>query len=260
MDKTGLGRYRLAAGESLLVPLGIALVGSGNESPSNPSAKQKAYAARIARQFKTSEKNYREPMSRRFAFGEQYAVNGLSVNGRPVALAGRSSNYTAIEIDLEGSCPYLSTLRAGGEWVERGKVLHKSNAPELEARETYSYDGFIERIRLDEREAERAVLRSVEARMLLIDGRDLPLRVRDGATGADVGEFALNWGDSREMRLQLPDGIREGDVMSTEIVVQGYYERYATLAAAKAQRAIEGVPATAWRPTVVQCSMPTLMR
>ncbi len=261
MDRTGLGKIRLSAGESVLVPLGILFIsGDGTEAPSKLSAQQKANVGKIARKFGGSEDNYKVMTTQRFAFGEQYSVNGLSVDGRKIALAGRSANYTAVDFDLEGSCPYLSTLRRGGEWVERGKVLHLSNAPELEARETYSYDGFIERIRLDEREAERAVLRSVEAQVLLEDGRKLPLQVSDSTTGAVVGEFALNWGDRIEMHLHLPEGVEEDEVTRTEIVVQGYYERYSRLAANMEQRAIEGVPATAWRTTVVQCSIPALLQ
>lgn len=198
---------------------------------------------------------FQEPIRKRFSYGSKLSVNGLEVAGRRLTLAGRSANYAALNIGLEGSCPYLSTWNAADGWVEHGKILHRSSAPELEARETHSYEGYVARIRLDEREAERAVIRSVEA-FLHLDDRMVPAAVAQAGQHSWSGEFALNWGDRIELEVLLPEGVAAENVRRTDIVAQGYYERYTAIATAIAARDPgNGIPATSMYRRNPQCAI-----
>jgi hypothetical protein len=256
MEGLGFGSLKIGAGSSVVIPLGILLVSGGADSARELGASEKAMATRYARAYDVDVSRYREHVRKRFSFGSKLTVNGLDVAGQQLALAGRSANYTALMIDLEGSCPYLSTWDASDGWVEHGKILHRASAPELEEQEVYSGEGFVARIRLDEREPERAVIRSVEAVLHLEDGT-VPALV--AATGYDgrIGEFALNWGDRVELQVVLPDGVEAADVQRTDIVLQGYYERYTAIASAIVERDPgNGIPATSIYRRNQQCAMP----
>jgi hypothetical protein len=225
----------LAPREKVLVPLRIFL------SPNEDTTRQFRYretANQIQKQIRArgysgNVGGYGAPIFRNYVYGPQVALAGLVINGTRVDLAGGSANYLEITMSMEaGSCPYLLSQAADGDWIDYGKVLHKAPNKESEYSELKVFDGFKHRFRLEEREPEMAFIDQVELLAVLKTGDTLALVADNPKLRTRDGDYLrLLWGDAIDINFALPTDIRAEDVVESRLYVTGYYLRYSSLIA-----------------------------
>lgn len=225
LDDLPMKGQQIPPGKSLVVPLAITLAVSGK----SPSGASKQLVAQTAKRLGASPKQHVVQSDKKVVVGEAYGLNGLRIGGDSLRLEGHSANYASIQNDLEGSCPYLATHSSADGWVERGKILHRAHSAAREETETYKYEGFIQRIKLEEREAERAQIRDINVVLHTVN-RTVPASIRYTVNKLPMRALEINWGEGVELEIVLPEGIAESDVTMSEISFKGYYERYSALA------------------------------
>jgi hypothetical protein len=208
------------------------------------------------RQVRKTRQSFRPPTVPKiqaYAYGAQLTATGLGVNGERIpftrrrAQAGGSGGgggsavepgaSTYIDITIEsgiGSCPYLAFWNGkSARWIETGKILDKFNGKAAEGTEERTFEGFQGRFRLTEIEPEVAHIDRAVLRVSLRTGRTLLLEPDNKRLRKADGDYvALLWGDAVDFAFKLPAGIKERDVLTSTLVLSGYYERYSTLAAA----------------------------
>ena len=217
-------------GEALLVPSRIALRSNFELlSQQVPHKRRKcisSWCRRASPQGRTSTRRHRRPPSR---FGPELRIAGMVVNGNPIQLSARSSNFVDVSFGTgTGSCPYLlSWDEQRRDWVEHGKVLHQANEPRFESTQTIAMAGFVSRFRLEEREPEVTTLDRAELFLTLRDGQQVAARPADpGGRGATPS--LVFWGEAQEFAFSLPLGVSAEDVTQSRLVLTGYYQRYSS--------------------------------
>jgi hypothetical protein len=153
----------------------------------------------------------------------------MVVNGNPIQLSARSSNFVDVSFGGgQGSCPYLlSWDERRRDWVEHGKVLHPANQQRLESSQSISLSGLVTRFRLEEREPEMTTLDRAELFLTLRDGAQVAASPAD-LCGRGATPLLVFWGEAREFAFALPPGVSEDDVKESRLVLTGYYRRYAS--------------------------------
>lgn len=178
----------------------------------------------------------REYTSSNYAFGPEYAVAGITINGQSVVFEQKSANFMQLSLlNEEGSCPFLQSFRHDGVWIEHGKVLHYGLGIENKYTEAIKFKGLRTKFRIDEREPETAFIDQVILQVELHDGRIH--HIMPSVTQlADIDEsyLSLRWGNIVEIDFVVPAVVRVDMVKESALRVTGYYEPY-TLGASSSQ-------------------------
>ncbi len=169
-----------------------------------------------------------------YTYGPEAHFSALVINGENFKLSGNSANFLQLTMgDESGSCPFLVSWDPKvQDWVSHGKVLHEATGADREMSEVKTFDGFVGRFQLQEREAELAK----------IDRAFLDIETRDGnmvrlltdhpqLRSRDSQRLHLHWGELAEFKFELPDWIKPSDVVRSKLNLRGYYERYSDIMA-----------------------------
>ena len=165
-----------------------------------------------------------------FDYGPAEYLRRFEANGHSVALERRDHNAALLTMSGEGgSCPYLYA-RAGNEWINYGKVLHKAQGAARKQWDAREFDGFLGSFRLTELEPELAVIDRAVLDVTLKSGDVLSLRPdREALANSDDRVEHIYMHEVVELRFDLPVGISKRDVSRSRIRLLGHYERYSTL-------------------------------
>ena len=217
-------------GEALLVPYRTALQSNFKLlSAQAPRQAAEVYQQLAAKGIKTRPDVYATPTTPPFAFGTELRIAGLVVNGNPIQLSARSSNFVDVSFGMgTGSCPYLlSWDEQRRDWVEHGKVLHRANEQRFESTQSINLSGLVSRFRLEERESEVTTLDRAELFLTLRDGEQVAARPVDTG-GRGARPLLVFWGEAQELAFGLPPGVSAEDVTRSRLVLTGYYRRYSS--------------------------------
>ena len=175
------------------------------------------------------------PADRPYAWGAEWRVAGLVVDGQPLSLEGGAANYFAVTTSCEcGSCPYLYAWESGGGWRNTGKIIDKAMGADRQLSETRSFPGAVTRFRLVEHEAELARIDQVALAVRLASGRVVDVPTTEPTLRQADGRYVdLAMGDSIEFRFTLPPSLRRERIVESQLTVTGYYDRYSDVLAAR---------------------------
>jgi hypothetical protein len=119
------------------------------------------------------------------------------------------------------SCPILFIWSEGaGYWIAAGKVLHQANGADREMTEVIPLPRLQTHFRLVEQEPETSYIKDARLRLTLSDARQIELRPRQ-AYSRIIHAYT-----SIDIDFDLPDTISRDDVVASEMVLTGYYQRY----------------------------------
>lgn len=119
------------------------------------------------------------------------------------------------------SCPILYFWNAEtSSWVTLGKVLHDAKDAENEMTQTIRLPYLETRFRLAEEEPEVSYIKDATLKLTLKDDRQLELRPRQAYSRIIPAYTAI------EIDFDLPTSLSRDDVVSSELSLTGYYERY----------------------------------
>lgn len=165
-----------------------------------------------------------------FDYGPAEFIRTMSVNSRPVSLDRRSHNATLLTMSTErGSCPFLY-VHNGEDWVNHGKVLHDAKGVALKQWDQKRFDGFKGTFRLAELEPELGIIDRAVLDVTLTTGDVVELLPNiDALKEEDNATEDIYMHEYFDMQFKLPVGIEEADVVTSELRVLGYYERYSTM-------------------------------
>ena len=239
---------RLAAGESVLVPLKVSLVGPQEGVFVKDDDIE---ASRIFGRIKSSEPGTvfdfggglrlareqllppQKPGIAEYIYGPEWNISAIDTGDGRITLAKKSSNFLNVTITSGGaSCPYLLAWNpATDRWSEYGKVLHVARSKDTEQAHTTHISGFRAKFRLEEREPEVAYIDHAELNVELSDGRTLTEIASEPRLAVRDGQYAvLRMGEAVDFEFKLPDGVKEDDVHESRLTVFGYYEPNASQA------------------------------
>lgn len=244
------GELKLGAGERLLVPLAIVFPPGTYNPFGDLEQAREIFASRIQSKppgtifamGKGANKNEKAkesfappsgPQRRTYVYGPEVALAGIAINGRRIDLQASDPSILAMTAGTgEGSCPYLTAWNPEtGRWSEFGKVLDKAKGKKLEQSQTIRLGAFRSRFRLAEREPEIA---HIDAARLIVETRSaqsIALETSNARLAKADGNYAsFMWGETIEFGFDLPPGLEEEDVVSSELILTGFYERYTALA------------------------------
>ena len=121
--------------------------------------------------------------------------------------------------------------------MRHGKIIDNANSPEKETTQRLSLVGLTTRFQIREEEFELTYLRSVRLELALADGRSVEIVPRWGDLASTPGDFqTIKYDQARSYDFELPENVRESDVVSSTLAVTGYYLRYSSLIAATADK------------------------
>jgi hypothetical protein len=252
----------LGPSERLIVPLGIVLLADSPLSPHDMTEEQKAKEASAqAFQNITSSKpgtifrtevhsvlrgvpakdqtvairKLREsfrppsyPAHSDFAFGPEWKLAGVALDGERTVFDSIMPNFFEITASNEiGSCPILYARgEPDGLWFRYGKVLHQARS--RTAQQKIEFDGLVHQFRIVEEEFERSAIRDVKLDIELTDGRTLTL-LPDRADLAFRRVIELYANDEMEINFVLPEGLKNTNVLHSQLTITGFYDRYPAL-------------------------------
>jgi hypothetical protein len=243
----GFAPFELQPGQRLLVPLRIFF--PATQPPMFDLSEGRKIYAKIraappgavfqmgkdlngVRKLRESFKRPSVPRTRAYVYGAALALSGVGVNGGRIEFTKGYPNALALTAGTEaGSCPYLTSWNPSTRrWTEFGKVLHRAKGKELEQSQTIRLGGFRSRFRLVEREPEISYIDA--ARLIVRTNNSQSLALEPDAellAKADRRRATFFWGEGIEFSFTLPEGVKESDVVSSDLVLTGYYERYAAI-------------------------------
>jgi hypothetical protein len=235
VNPLGLPMGTLGPREKVLIPLKISLVPSRETTAEfrDPESANQIHKQVGARGYGGNVGGFGAPSFRNYVYGPEITMSGVVVNGTRIDLEGRSANYLEMTMSREeGSCPYLLSQAADGDWINYGKVLHKALNKESEYTELRTFHDFKHRFRLEEQEPEMAFIDQVELIAVLKTGHTLTLIADNPKLRRRDGEYLrLLWGHAIDINFSLPTGLHEEDVVESRLYVTGYYLRYSDLLA-----------------------------
>ena len=167
-----------------------------------------------------------------YVYGPEVLLKGLELNGERLVLEDQSANFISFTAgDEGGSCPYLlawsDRLKS---FVNTGKMLNKAKGAALEQTDRRSFEGFISKFRIHEREPELAQIDRASLTIDLKNGEQHRLVPEQKAlTKRDRLRLKLAYGEYVELVFKLPADIQKQDVLRSTIALTGYYDRYSTL-------------------------------
>jgi hypothetical protein len=184
------------------------------------------------RKLRKSFKRPSVPRTRAYVYGAALALSGVGVNGRRIEFTKGFPNVLALTAGTEaGSCPYLTSWSPSTRrWTEFGKVLHEAKGKDLEQSQTIRLGGFRSRFRLVEREPEISYIDAARLIVRMKNAGSLALEPDTELLAKTDGRHAtFLWGEGIEFSFTLPEGAKESDVVSSELILTGYYERFAAI-------------------------------
>ncbi|MEM7751171.1 MAG: hypothetical protein AAF346_23160, partial [Pseudomonadota bacterium] len=153
------------------------------------------------------------------------------------------ANFLQLAMGSEsGSCPFLMSWdeKTRG-WVDHGKVLHAARGAEHEMSEVKTFDGFVGRFQLQEREAELAKIDRAFLDIETVNGNMIRLLTdHPKLRSQDSQRALLHWGELAEFKFELPEWIKPSDVVRSNLHLRGYYERYSEIVAQRSGKACVG--------------------
>ena len=184
---------RLSPAERLIVPLGLILVAQSSNHPQY----DKQLSAKAFQKIKNSKpetifqievisklrgesiRKVREsfkppsyPTISDYAFGPEWALTGLNLNGEKIVFDAVKPDFLEMTVSTEnGSCPVLYVWsESEATWLRRGKIIHEAQTLANRQSETIIFDGFVSRFRIAEEELERATISDATLTIELEDG------------------------------------------------------------------------------------------
>lgn len=171
-----------------------------------------------------------------YVYGGEIHLAGFVADGERYSLEESSANFLSLTLgSFDASCPYLLSWQTGvNDWIDHGKVIAKAKGRAQEGSETRKLDGLVTRFRLVEKEVEVA----------RIDRASLLVRLKSGALLSLQPELAalkqrdrryhhIYFGEQVEFNFTPPGWLQPDEVESSEITIEGYYERYSDILAAR---------------------------
>lgn len=183
-----------------------------------------------------------------FAYGPEFDLKGLVVNGKQINFDSTSRNFLAITVASgTGSCPYLYAWdQRNNAWSWRGKVIHDANAKEKELTQQIVFEGYVSKFRLAEEELELSFIDQIGLTVRLIDGTQHALRPENELLMYADGKYAkIRAGQALEFHFDLPSEIKPEAVVVSTLAIRGYYQRYFVIGAAERPRG--STPRGLWR-------------
>ena len=168
-----------------------------------------------------------KPPVSEYAYGPEWQIRAVEVDGSPITLSKKSSNFLNLAITSGGaSCPYLLAWNPNSEkWTEYGKILHEATSKSSEREHVLRISAFRSRFLLAEREPEIAYIDQAELSIELKDGRSLVISASDQRLALRDGQYlVLRQGQTAEFRFDLPKDVKESDITQSTLTVFGYYE------------------------------------
>lgn len=206
----------LAPGGRIVVPLSLVWAPSGE----------------IAELWAGTKKS--PPKMPSYAWGPQFEVDAVLVDGQQLTLEGRGANYLSVTTSCEcGTCPFIYCWdEAGREWVNAGIVLEFANSPEKVTWDWRKFEGAVLKFRVQEDEAEVTYISGVALDVELFDGT-LHSLACNGVHG-DEAEPAIElmFHEGAEFSFELPPDMGCDDIKSSTFRLRGYYRRYTDILAA----------------------------
>ncbi|MEY9234054.1 hypothetical protein ABIF68_002501 [Bradyrhizobium japonicum] len=190
-------------------------------------AKQNTYRVRKVREsFKPPE----YPEESDYAFGPEWILTGLTVNGETILFdAAPPFNRVYAFRTGVGSCPILyAWSHPDATWARHGRIIHQAESRSNEQSETITFDGLVHRFRIAEEELERATITNLRLEIQLSDGSMLSL-LPDGPFADHRRAIELHANDEAEINFRLPEGVTYDRVLSSRLTITGYYDRYSAL-------------------------------
>jgi hypothetical protein len=147
---------------------------------------------------------------------------GADADKSPPAAIGKLSFSIWVGPDQGGiSCPILYYREeASGSWITLGKVLDQANGADKEMTQIVPLPYLQTHFRLNEEEPEVSYINDAVLRLTLADARRVEVRARQ-AYSRIISAYT-----SSEIDFDLPEGVSASDVVTSEIILSGYYERY----------------------------------
>ena len=170
------------------------------------------------------------PVHSDFAFGPEWTLTGLLLGGERIVFDAMAPNFLEITAANEiGSCPILYAWSApDATWIRHGKIIHQAQSRVSEQSETVAFEGFVNRFRIAEEELERATIDGMVLKLEFADGDTLSLLPARATLGVGEG-IELFANEEIEIDFALPPDRRASDVVRSQLIVTGYYDRYAAL-------------------------------
>jgi hypothetical protein len=188
------------------------------------------------------------PEDTEFVFGPEIFLRGLMLAKNSVALGQPSFDLLTLDqSDLEhyqeepivqltqniepgGSCPILYSF-ANGEWVKHGKVIHEADGLDNVHTSVVAVDPAARKFRIAEEEPEIATIKQVSLRLGLRNGSRITLAPQPRSDGSARSDFKVPAYTKVDLEFVLPAEHAPEDVVSSEIAISGFYQRYSSVAA-----------------------------
>lgn len=188
------------------------------------------------------------PEDAEFVFGPEIFLRGLMLAKNSIVLGQPSFDLLTLDqsnlenyqedpivqltqnIEPGGSCPILYSF-VDGEWVKHGKVIHEANGPDNVHTSVVPVDPAARKFRIAEEEPEIATIKQVNLRLGLRNGRQITLAPEPGSHGSSRSDFKVPAYTKVDLEFVLPTEHAPEDVVSSEIAISGFYQRYSSVAA-----------------------------
>jgi hypothetical protein len=222
----------VAPSESLLIPAQIIFGPPTSFLKDAGSVSDNIHRRKGARGFPANSSSYGVPTFSTYHYGPDLVLGGLVVDGTAIDFAKRERNFTVLSVSgAAGSCPYLLSWN-GDTWVNLGKILDRAPSKGREYTETRTFNGLRSRFRIEEREAEVALIDQAQLILFLRNGTSLALQPAHSDLFHRDGKYLqLMWGSAVDLTFELPEGVLQNDVAKSQLNITGYYRRYATIRA-----------------------------
>lgn len=167
-------------------------------------------------------------------YGPVETVRGMMIGGERIPFASQTRNALILASDYPGlCCPYLSYRSPQSRrFVMAGKVLCDACGAENAMKEGKTFDGFVEEFSLMEKEHERTYLQEAFLIVHMMNGeshRLAPKLLRLG--NPTEAPLTIDLGEEIKLCFSLPGYLCGEDIISSELVLSGYYETYSGIMA-----------------------------
>lgn len=170
--------------------------------------------------------NLKSNSPKRFAVGSFFDIKSIKFDGKTLAVSSPNDNpKISISTYFQyGSCPYLMTFNSKKEyWIERGAILYGRQNEQMEAGEIYAIDEETSKIKIEERDHEITLLRSLS--LIYIDQNSESQCVVECLTSNlprnSKGYYLLHEGESIELDIS---NLLPKTAIKIQLKVIGYYK------------------------------------
>lgn len=165
----------------------------------------------------------------RAEYGPTQLPKGVIVDGTPFPFESRSHNALIVASFYEaGSCPYLySWCKKANEWVLLGKMLTAFCRSELRGKDEKQFVGFRSHFKLSEQEHEQTTIYSITLQIKTNSDAIFYIRAKYlSLHHQNDREVVLDIGESCEFIFEIPAGVKEQEIVSSTLIVDGFYQYY----------------------------------